>query len=506
MITQGKTKGWPPLLALFHEQFDYSVELTGQSLGFNTYSFDLSSWKLRLPEDTPVVWLKREDFNSLGARGLADSLHDIVREQNWYRRIILILLDAVDKELRARLEGSLENFVIVDQDDQLQVAHSRRPTAELMQLFVNQISLTALSPYEVASPVVGNRFFGRAYELRRILSTQETNTVILGIRRIGKTSLLREVERVLNSRKGSTTYAYYIDCSEVAYADDFIREVVRRLHPQEMVRLDVHEKYVFWFPNFLERMKRRHGRRLVFLLDEFDYLIAHAQENAELLGNLRSSSMKGVCQFVIAGYRETRDALNNQQSPFYNFAHSLQLTEFLTQDAAELIAKPMDHLGVTIKNKDEIVKRIIGETGGHPNLIQYYCSVLLAKLDKTGRREIATDDLIDVYNDASFRRHLIDSFIENTTNLEKAIVYALLLDKKKIEQGFTKTYIDALLNRNGIQVDSARLAKACDTLVLSGTFQQKGQEFFFTSRVFVILLERYENVQYLLRKLKQEGL
>jgi hypothetical protein len=459
-----------------------------------------------LSEDTPVIWVTRDDFNSLGARGLADSLHDIVREQNWYRRIILILLDAADKELRSRLEGSLENFVVVDQADQQQVLQSRHPTADLMRLFVNQISLTALSPYEVASPVVGNRFFGRTFEIRRILSTQETNTAILGIRRIGKTSLLREVERQLKSRDDETPYDYYIDCSEVAHADDFIREIVRQLHPQEMVRLEFRQKYAFWFPNFLERMKRKHGRKLVFLLDEFDYLIAHPYENSELLGNLRASTMKGVCQFVVAGYRETRDALNNQQSPFFNFANPLQLNEFRTKDAEELIATPMDNLGVTIKNKDEIVKRIIGETGGHPNLIQYYCSVLLAKLDQTGRREIASEDLIDVYNDANFRRHLIDSFVENTSNLEKAIVYALLLDKKRIEQGFKKEYIDAVLRRNGIEMDSTRLARACDTLVLAGTFQQKEQEFFFTSRVFVILLERYENVQYLLRKIKGEGL
>jgi hypothetical protein len=506
MTTQGKTKGWPLLLNLFYEQFNYDIEFTEQSLGFNTYTFDLSSWKLRLPEDTPVVWLKREDFANLGTRGVAESLNDVVRERNWYRRTILLVLDNPGQELRARLESSLENFVLIDQNDQHRVIHSRKPTSELMKLFVNQISLTALSPYEVASPVVGNRFFGRRHELRRILDTQETNTVILGIRRIGKTSLLREVERMLNSKNDQTTYVQYFDCSEVASSEDFVREVVRRLHAREMVRLDTRQKYIFWFPNFLERMKRMYGRRLVFLLDEFDYMIAHSHDYAELLIHLRSSTMKGVCQFVFAGYRETRDALNNQRSPFYNFATALELTEFLTQDAADLITLPMANLGVTIRNKDEIVKRIISETGGHPNLIQYYCSVLLAMMDKTGRREIAPENLIDVYNDANFRRHLIDSFVYNTSNLEKAIVYALLLDQKRIELGFTKPYIDALLNRYRIPVTSSQLAKACDTLALSGTFQQKGQEYFFTSRVFVILMERYENVKYLLGKLKEEGI
>ena len=45
---------------------------------------------------------------------------------------------------------------------------------------------------------------------------------------------------------------------------------------------------------------------------------------------------------------------------------------------------------------DEVVGRIYEETAGQPNLIQYYCMILLRHLDRTGQREISPKSLIDV--------------------------------------------------------------------------------------------------------------
>ncbi|MEZ4613924.1 MAG: hypothetical protein R2867_00215 [Caldilineaceae bacterium] len=55
-----------------------------------------------------------------------------------------------------------------------------------------QVSLSVLSPYETSKPVTGSRFFGREAEVRRIISS-DANFAIMGIRRIGKTSLLKEI-------------------------------------------------------------------------------------------------------------------------------------------------------------------------------------------------------------------------------------------------------------------------------------------------------------------------
>ena len=83
----------------------------------------------------------------------------------------------------------------------------------------------------------------------------------------------------------------------------------------------------------------------------------------------------------------------DQDSPFFNFAEEIRLNEFTRRQAHELIVTPMENLRVRLHHREEVVARIYDETAGHPNLIQYYCTILLRRLDETGEREIGPDSL-----------------------------------------------------------------------------------------------------------------
>ena len=154
------------------------------------------------------------------------------------------------------------------------ILQSRRPSGELLDLISAQVPISTLAPYETRAPVTGSRFFGREYEISRIIGNPDTNHAILGIRRIGKTSLLREVERILKEDQ-DPAHVVYLECSDLLSTDDYIREVVRKLNPRELPRLHL-QKYVFFFPDFLERMSRAHKSKIIFLLDEVDNLVHHA--------------------------------------------------------------------------------------------------------------------------------------------------------------------------------------------------------------------------------------
>ena len=497
-------KDWPRLLRLFNDELGYTVREGNPSLGYSVYYTDLSSWKLRLTNRTPVVWVKAKDMDSVSAEHLMQSLGDVVRERNLSRQIVLVLLDGNSFPLFKHKTSLNYNLVLVGGEEQKRITASRRPSGELLDMISTQVPISFLSPYETRAPVTGSRFFGREYETSRILANPDSNHTILGIRRIGKTSLLREIERILKEREDEARVVY-LECSDLLSTDDYIREVVRKLNPRELPRVHM-QKYVFFFPNFLERMRQVYKAKIIFLLDEVDNLVIMQRGDWELFRMLRASSNKGACQYIIAGFREAMREQYMLDSPFYNFAQEIRLSEFTRQQARELIATPMENLRVHIRNEEEVVSRIYSETAGHPNLIQYYCTILLRRLDQTGQREINPESLFDVYSDEGFTSHLLTSFMQNTENREKAIIYAILMSAEEASsKGFGLEEIDSILHKAGIILPQTALDDACNVLTLAGVIHRKGKEFYFTSPVFTKVLHQTYDLSYLFRKVKEEG-
>ena len=168
----------------------------------------------------------------------------------------------------------------------------------------------------------------------------------------------------------------------------------------------------------------------------------------------------------------------------------------------------MESLNAHFRNKDEVVSRIYGETAGHPNLIQYYCMILLRRLDHTFGREITPDNLIDIYKDEGFRGHLLSSFMENTRNREKAVIYAVLLGRKETSRLgiFSQAFIVASLRKKGITLTQTEIDETCNILILAGIFHRKAKDYSFTSPVFVKMLQQNYDLNHLLNQAKEEGI
>jgi AAA+ ATPase superfamily predicted ATPase len=497
-------KDWPSILRLFHEELGYNVRTAKPSLGHEIFQIDLADWKLRLSNRTPVIWVQTKDLDGVSSQHIMESLGDVLRERNLTRQIVLVLIDGNALPLFRHKTNFNYNLVLIGSEEQKNIIQSRRPTGELLDIVSAQVPISYLSPYETRAPVTGSRFFGREHEISRIQASPDTNHAILGIRRIGKTSLLRETERILLEQETSARVVY-LECSDLLSTDDYIREVVRKLNPRELPRLEL-QKYVFFFPNFLERMSKQFKSKIIFLLDEIDNLVIMQRGDWELFRMLRASSNKGACQYIIAGFREAMREQYMLDSPFYNFTQEIRLNEFTRQQARSLIVTPMENLRVRFKQEEEVISRIYEETAGHPNLIQYYCLILLRHLDQTGEREISPESLIDVYSDEGFTSHLLTSFMQNTENREKALIYALMLtDEDAGRKGFGQEQIDDVLRDRGIVLTQKGIDEVCNVLTLAGVIHRKGKEFYFTSPVFTKVLQQTYDLEYLFRKVKEEG-
>lgn len=495
---------WPDLLNFLKDKFDYQIKFRDVSLGYKVFEIDLSQWKLRLSHQTPLIWACTSNLNDTEPRHVYERIQDVIRERGISTQIVLVLVDS-DIDSLKKYVSPLENIVLIGVREKNNVMCSNRPSGVLLDIIFEQLQLSMLSPYEITAPVTGSRFFGRDHEVKRLINNADTNHLILGIRRIGKTSLLMETERIL-SQKRDGPHVIYMDCSDLTTTDDFIRETVRKLEPRELPRLDM-QKYVFYFPNFLDRMKKKYRKIIVFLLDEIDRLVAAQRGDWEIFRMLRTASTKGSCRYIIAGFREAQLDAYHIDSPFYNFASPYYLNEFTHEQAKELILTPMRSLRIHISNEDEVVNRILEETAGYPNLIQYYCMILVRQLDQTGEREIGVNSLINVYADEGFKRHLLTSFINNTHNHEKGIVYAILCNTdENWRRGFTLAHIDACLRRQNVILSLKDIDSACNVLKTAGFLQQKGRDFFFSSPVFVKVLLDSSDPEFLLRKVKEEGI
>ena len=518
-VSDGRTilaKDIPLLLRYLTDKYGYRVCPRGAVLDYELFQVDLSSLKLSISREAPVIWVREAEAQHKSARYIYESLQDTVNQSHLGRQVVIVLVDGNGAALRQLFARSYQHIAIIDAPIQDSVVKSGRPIGELLDAITAQISLSTLAPYETRSPVSGSRFFGRDFEVAKVLDHPDTNYAILGIRRIGKTSLLKQIEHELDARlytakpgdnEDRGQPVVYIDCSGLDTSNDFIREAMRHLSPRDLLRLERHQDPWFFFPSFLERMRLKYQTRVVFLLDEIDNLLIRQRGSWDLLRAMRASANQNACQYIVAGFSEALKEQHDQNSPFFNFAEEIRLNEFTRRQASDLIVTPMDHLRVRFRNRDEVVARIYDETAGLPNLIQYYCTILLRKMDETGEREISPDSLIDVYNDEGFRSHLVDSFLTNTGNCEKCIVYALLLELgDKTRSGFSQEVVDDALQKRGIVLSHNQLIEACNVLVLAGILHRKLRDFSFASRVFVKVLEQTTDVEHLFRKVREEGL
>ena len=325
----GAKKPWrqemPDFLQFLENPLGHPVRLHEEVLGYDLYFADLADWKLRFSDRTPFVWAKAADAAALTPRELAQSLADVLRTRGLAERNPIILVQGPGDELRAQLKRSLLNVLVLDQAAQAAVRESRRPSGELLDRLSAQIDLSLLTPYETSKPVTGSRFFGREFEIRRILQGADSNFAIMGIRRIGKTSLMREVERQLKEQaqergdEDAGQRIIFMDCSAISSPAHFLQEIVRKLRPQELTRLSS-KQFPIFIPDFLGRMAQRYGGPLVFFLDEFDKVLTWHDEDDSLLNALRASSNQGQSRYVIGGFREVMRAFSNLDSPLYNFA------------------------------------------------------------------------------------------------------------------------------------------------------------------------------------------
>ena len=256
------------------------------------------------------------------------------------------------------------------------------------------------NPYVVGKPLRAGSamFFGREAEMtfvERALASGESGAVavLVGQRRIGKTSLLRQLE----ARLRGSYRPIFIDVQGLLVSGiaAFFVELARRVAGEDdyTVGEEVAESY-----DSVADMVREAagtGRRVVLLLDEFDDLeekVRVGRLNQEVFGQLRNliqhSPNIGV---VLCGTHRLEELAGEYWSFLLNLATYCRIGPLDERAAREVITAPLARLGIACE--DAAAWAAAELSGCQPYLLQMLGYRLVEQCVTSGEGSVRFDDV-----------------------------------------------------------------------------------------------------------------
>lgn len=255
------------------------------------------------------------------------------------------------------------------------------------------------NPFIAGSWVRGDNFFGRATFLREILDGSRDSLWIIGARRMGKTSLLKEVEARTQASKETPYLALYWDLQGSAdargLADGLIASIEDNEHFRRAADIDIDAIEDLSVTDMLQAVIRRavrSGWKSLILMDEGEELLTVARNDVATLGRLRRVLQKGpeVRSVITATRRLARldEVAALVTSPFlHGFLPPMYLTPLDSEESAALLSRG----GFS----EAAIQAISEKTGNQPFLVQLIGSRLFENKDLEGTLDVvANDDMV----------------------------------------------------------------------------------------------------------------
>jgi hypothetical protein len=250
-------------------------------------------------------------------------------------------------------------------------------------------------------------FYGRENLMARMLSTLHRNSLMItGERRIGKTTFLHHLAKVLAADEAGEWrfFPVFVDLQgvpEQAFFHALMAEVVDALaitpQTRETLRLTPEgggyeaREFSHDLQRVIAELKTRTAKRvkLALLIDEVDVLNEYSESVNQRLRGIFMKSFSENLVAVMSGVG-IRRRWNSEVSPWYNFFDEIELPPFSREEAEALIREPV--AGV-FRWKGEAVERILELSRLRPYLIQKYCIHAVNRMLEERRGTIRSEDV-----------------------------------------------------------------------------------------------------------------
>ena len=264
------------------------------------------------------------------------------------------------------------------------------------------------NPFIAGSWVRADNFFGRADVLREVLEGERDSVWAVGARRLGKTSLLKELEyRVLHNPQ-TPFVALYWDLQGSGDARGLADGLLGSVEDSEAFRRatdisadDLEGLTVSDMLTTLVRRTVRSGWRLLLLVDEAEEFLTVARADAAVLPRLRKVFQKGpeVRTVLTSTKRLARvdERTDFATSPFMQgFIPPLYLTPLADDEARALLTRG--------RFAPDETALIMERTANHPFLIQLIASRLFENRDLTATLDqVAADEMVSNFFSVDFQ-------------------------------------------------------------------------------------------------------
>ncbi|MEM7125923.1 MAG: AAA family ATPase [Chloroflexota bacterium] len=235
--------------------------------------------------------------------------------------------------------------------------------------------------YIVGRWVRGSEHYARQTLIDYFLTAQDHAFWLVGTRRMGKTSLLRQME-LITQEPDSEWEPLFWDLQGCTTPEDLSTELHLALE-DEAERFEEHGididalegKDAVVILRRLNRALSRSYKQLLLLVDEAEVLIEINEVNSSWLARLRKTMQEGHQRTVVASTqlltRLTAQSLDWVTSPFLFGFTLTMLWPFDRESAIDLICQKQGNSKITAEQT--VIEEILFYTNHHPFLIQYLC-------------------------------------------------------------------------------------------------------------------------------------
>jgi hypothetical protein len=325
-------------------------------------------------------------------------------------------------------------FIVVD--DLLLIYLCGEPGERLHSLFNCTLPFTFIDPYTTTPGVVPPEiFYGRDTE-KDSIAKRDGSCFIYGGRQLGKTALLRHVERTHHNPEAGRI-VLYIDLKSQGIGYDKGVDEIWGLLCQKLYQLGVLKRPLssiggYTLLNQIETwLSDDISRSILLLLDEADrFLEADGTKEGQFI---RASRIKRLMddtkrrfKVVFAGLHNVQRMTSLSNHPLAHYGEPICIGPLLKgedfREARSLIKKPLASIGYEIP--DDLVTRILSRTNYYPSLAQLYCKELLKYVRDRGaesgdngernnisRWKITSAQVDEVYRSQGLRDAIRDRFM-----------------------------------------------------------------------------------------------
>ena len=279
---------------------------------------------------------------------------------------------------------------------------------------IEPIATPPAIPYVVGQWVRGDRFYGRSALVADILQGQRDLVWLLGTRRVGKTSLLKQIELVAASLPEPRYFAIYWDFQGVDTPAELHLNFTDALLDAEdnlqRVGIDANEVTaddLFVSLDRLRRQLRSHGLHLLLLCDEVEELLGLQREDPSLLRKLRHAlqSRDGVRTVLASTIRlwELADQTGDTSPFLHGFTPPVYIDRLTDDEALALVQQAHLRPEERPRLDDGAIAAILDRCDNHPYLLQLVCKRYVESDDlDEAIAQVATDRMVSYFFSVDF--------------------------------------------------------------------------------------------------------